>query len=75
MRQPLRGQERIRGDAQRRVMMEPAPASALEVIKAQFIFEFLIVAFDPPTQHGELDELSAAGRQRAPSSLDDDDGH
>jgi hypothetical protein len=40
-------------------MMEPPPAAALKVIESQFIFQFLIVAFDPPAQHGELDELRA----------------
>src|SRR5262245_33472221 len=64
MRQPLRGQERIRGDAERRMMMKPPPAAAFEVIEPQFIFQLLIVAFDPPAHHREWDEVSARGRRR-----------
>src|SRR5262245_46446435 len=64
MRQPRRGQERIGGDAERGVMMKPPPAAALEVIEAQFILQFLIVAFDPPAPHGQLDELRAGRRRR-----------
>src|SRR2546428_1373652 len=64
MRQPLRGQERVRGDAERRVMMEASPAAALEVIEPELVFQFLIVAFDPPAQHGELDEFRARRGRR-----------
>src|ERR1043166_7177154 len=63
MREPLRGEERIRRDAERRVMMEASPAPALEVIEPQLVLQLLIVAFDPPPQHGELDELSACRRR------------
>src|SRR5512147_2323228 len=63
MRQPLRSQERIRGDAQRRVMMEAAPPPAFEVIESQLIFQFLVVALDSPAQHREPDEVSAGGRR------------
>src|SRR5262249_29119236 len=64
MRQPLRGQERIGRDAERRMMVKPAPPPALEVIEPQLIFQLLIVAFDPPAQHGELNELQAGRRRR-----------
>jgi hypothetical protein len=35
MRQPLRGQERVRGNTKRRVMMKAAPPSAFEVIEPE----------------------------------------
>ena len=59
MRQPLGGQKRIRGDAERGVMMKASPASAFEVVKAQLVLELLIVTLDPPAQHRELDQLGA----------------
>ena len=62
-REPL-GQEGIRGDAERRVMMKAPPASALEVIQPQLVLQFLAVAFDPPPQHGELNEFHGGRRRR-----------
>ena len=64
MRQPLRGQKCIRGDAERGVMMKPAPAPAFEVIEPQLVLQFLIVPFDPPAQHRELDQFSPGRRRR-----------
>src|SRR4051812_28599745 len=37
-------------------MMEAAPAASLVVSKAQFLFQLLIVALDPPTQFGQIDQ-------------------
>ena len=48
MREPLRGEKRIGGDAERGVMMEATPAPAFEVIQAQLILELLIVTLYSP---------------------------
>jgi hypothetical protein len=60
MRQPLRGQERIRGDAERGVMMKASPAASLEVIKPQLVFQFLIVGSRKPCPS---DRRALASRQ------------
>src|SRR2546425_9997864 len=57
MRQPLRGEKRVRRDAQRGVMVEAAPASSFEVIQPQLILEFLIVSLDAPAEHRESDQV------------------
>ena len=49
------------GDAERCVMMEASPSSPLELPEAEFAFQFLVVAFDAPTQFGRVDE-SVDGR-------------
>src|SRR4029453_7267972 len=46
------------------MMVEAAPAPALEVIQAQFVFELLIVALDPPAELGQPDEGGDRGRRR-----------
>src|SRR3954466_5009995 len=54
---PLGDQEAIGGDAKRGVMVEAAPAAALEVPKPQFLLELLlIVAFDAPPELGKFDQ-------------------
>ena len=50
-------------------MMEAAPASPLEMREAEFAFQFLVVALDPPTQFGRVDEnieRGAFGQGRKP---------
>jgi hypothetical protein len=37
-------------------MVEASPASSLEMCKAEFVFQFLVVAFDAPTQFGRVDQ-------------------
>src|SRR3954451_17404355 len=37
-------------------MVEAAPAASLVVSKTQFLFELLVVAFDPPAQLGQIDQ-------------------
>src|SRR3954451_4230020 len=37
-------------------MMEAAPAASLVMSKAQFLFELLVIAFDPPAQFGQIDQ-------------------
>src|SRR5262245_62889842 len=39
------------------MVMETAPAAALEMIEAQFLFEFLIIALNAPAQLGEAHEV------------------
>ncbi len=41
-------------------MVEAAPASPLEVTKANFLFEFVVVALNVPPQLGNIDELTEA---------------
>ena len=36
--------------------MEAAPAASLVVSKAQFLFQLLIIALDPPAQLGQIDQ-------------------
>src|SRR3954451_18434578 len=43
-------------DAQRGVMMEAAPAAPLIVSQAQFLFQILVIALDPPAQFREIDQ-------------------
>jgi hypothetical protein len=43
---------------ERRVMVEPAPASAFVVVETNLLFQVLKVALDAPAQLGGLDELS-----------------
>src|SRR5688572_18203093 len=37
-------------------MMEAAPATSLVVSKAQFLFQLLVIALDPPAQFGQIDQ-------------------
>ena len=50
-------QEAIGGNAECGMMMEAAPGTALEVVKPQFLLEFLEVALDSPAQLGGPDQL------------------
>ena len=52
----LHEQESVGGDTQRRVMMEAAPATALVVAEAEFLLELVVIALDPPSQLGEMDQ-------------------
>src|ERR1700704_4712364 len=45
------------------MMMKPPPAAAFEVVQPELILEFLIVAFNPPAQLGEADELGDRDRR------------
>jgi hypothetical protein len=47
-RQALDDEEGVCCDAQRGVMVESSPASALVVIQTEFLFEVVVVAFDAP---------------------------
>ena len=49
-------QESISGDAERGVVMETSPTPSFEMGKAEFAFQFLVVAFDAPAQFGGVDE-------------------
>src|SRR4249920_1379895 len=37
-------------------MVEASPAAPLVMSKAEFLLEFLIIAFDPPAQLGQIDQ-------------------
>src|SRR5215213_2798515 len=55
-------QEAVGGDAQGGVMVEAAPATALEVAEPQLLLELLEVAQGPPAQLRRGDELLDRGR-------------
>src|SRR5215475_16229185 len=61
MARPLRGQERVGGDAQAGVVVEPAPAAPFEVIQAQFVLELLVGALHSPAERGQADEGAGSG--------------
>ena len=51
-------------------MMEAAPAASFVVPEAEFLFQVLVIALDPPAQFDKIDECPPgdAGRQgREPS--------
>ena len=52
----LSGEKSIGGDAECRVMMESSPTSAFEMVDANFVFEFLVIAFDAPAHMEGLDQ-------------------
>jgi len=60
----LRDQKSVGGNAQCCVMVEATPASPLEVTKANFLFEFVVVALNAPAQLGNIDELTEANIRR-----------
>jgi hypothetical protein len=45
-------------------MVEATPASPLEVAKANFLFEFVVVALNAPAQLDYIDELTEANVRR-----------
>src|SRR5271166_2692932 len=58
-------------------MMESPPASPLEVSQAEFAFQFLVVAFDAPSQLDDVDEnreRHVLGQGREPVLGAPDDG-
>src|SRR3954453_461574 len=63
---PFGDPEAIGCDAKRGVMVEAAPAAALEVPEPQFLLELLVVAFDAPPELGKFDQALEADvlRQR-----------
>src|SRR4051812_6217221 len=57
---PFGDQEAIGCDAKRGVMVEAAPAAALEVPEPEFLLELLVVAFDAPPELGKFDQALEA---------------
>ena len=53
---PLGDQESVGGDPERRVMMEAAPAASFVMPEAEFLFQVLVVALDPPAQFDQIDK-------------------
>ena len=45
-------------------MVEATPASPLEVAKANFLFEFVVVTLNAPAQLDDIDELTEANVRR-----------
>src|SRR5712692_6655990 len=46
------------------MVMKAAPAAPFEMIEAELVLEFLIVALDAPAELGETDELADRRRRR-----------
>ena len=44
--------------------MEAAPAPPLVVPEPEFLFELLVIAFDPPAKLGQVDEMIERGLLR-----------
>src|SRR5262249_4999588 len=54
----LGDQESVRRNAKGGVMVEAAPTPSFKMSQPDLLLEFLIVAFDPPSQLGNVDELT-----------------
>jgi hypothetical protein len=59
-RLPFGDQESVSGNAQTRVVMEAAPPASFKVSKPDLLLEFKIVALDPPTQLGGINQAAEA---------------
>jgi hypothetical protein len=57
-------QEGLGSEAPGRVMMKAAPLASLVVSQPDLLFEFFLIALNPPAQFGEGDQLLARGPQR-----------
>src|SRR5499426_3848810 len=54
----LGDQESVGRNAKGGVMVEAAPSPSFKMSQPDLLLEFLIVAFDPPAQLGNVDELT-----------------
>ena len=54
----LGDQESVGRNAKGGVMVEAAPFPSFKMSQPDLLLEFLIVAFDPPSQLGNVDELT-----------------
>src|SRR5271170_50484 len=66
---PLRHQEAIGGDTESGVVVKAAPAAPFEVPQAEFLFQFLVIAFDDPAlfgQSGQISQADVGGQVREP---------
>src|SRR5580693_7654723 len=61
---PLGYEEPISCDAERCVVVEPAPVAAFKVPRPQLLFQFLIVPLDDPAVFGHFDQSFKAGVRR-----------
>ncbi len=59
---PLRDMKAIGGDTEGGVLVKSSPTSALKVSETQFLFEFLVIAFDDPAMFGQCDKLFEPNR-------------
>src|ERR1700753_2359036 len=55
---PFGDQEPVGRDAQCGMMMKAWPSSPFKVAEANFLLEFLIIAFDAPAQFGGVDQIA-----------------
>ena len=53
-------QKRVGHRGQRDVMVSAGPRTSLEMIEAEFVFEFAVVLFDAPPSFGEAHEAAKA---------------
>ena len=63
---PFGNQEAISNNTQTSVMMKSAPAASFKVPQSEFLFQFLVIAFDDPAVFGEIDQITErrVSRQR-----------
>ena len=53
----LSGEKSIGSDAECGVVMKSSPASAFEMVDADFVFELLVIAFDAPAHMEGLNQV------------------
>ncbi len=61
IRDPLVEEESVGGDAERRVMVEAAPAAAFVMAEPEILLAVAVVALDPPAEPGEMNEALQGG--------------
>ena len=61
---PLDHEEAVSDGAECGVVVEASPGAALEVVEADLLFEFLIVALDSPAELGVGDESAQRSASR-----------
>ena len=57
-KRPSEREEGVGDRAERRVMVKASPHSTFEMVEPDLLLEFLVVAFDPPTQLREAHQLA-----------------
>src|SRR6266853_5916239 len=58
---PFGDQEAVGGDAECGVMVEAAPPAPFIITKAEFLFELLVIALDPPSQLCQINQAVEGG--------------
>ena len=58
---PFGNQKAVGSNTQSGVMMKPPPAASFKVSQAEFLFQFLVIAFDNPAVFGEINQFTERG--------------